>query len=104
MPAGERQGAWHASSEWHFSLHSGDQEAGCGTVNPRSETAASVAASDVPMFPSAEEPAVAGLQACCRSVASVARVAAAVAEAGGESSDRFVAHASAGRAAADDTG
>jgi hypothetical protein len=73
-------------------------------VNPQSETAASVAASSVPMFPCAEEPAAGGLQAYCRSVATAARVAAAVAEASGETLDRFVARAFAGRVAADDTG
>jgi hypothetical protein len=73
-------------------------------VNRQSGTAASVAASSVPMFPSAEEPVAAGPQAEYRSAATVARVAAAVAAAGGERRDRFVAHAFAGLAAAGDTG
>jgi hypothetical protein len=73
-------------------------------VNPQSGTAASVAASSVPMFPCAEEHAAADRQAYWRNGSTVARVAAAVAEAGGESLDRSPAHAFAGRAAADDTG
>ncbi|MCU1272032.1 MAG: hypothetical protein JWN74_3326 [Acidobacteriaceae bacterium] len=56
------------------------------------------------MFPSVEEPAAAGSQACCRSVATVAPVAAAVAVASGESLDRFAARVFAGRGAADELG
>jgi len=72
-------------------------------VNPQSETAASVVGSSVPTFPCAEAPAAAGLQAYCRSAATVAQVAAAVAGASGESLDRSVVPAFAGRAAAADS-
>lgn len=73
-------------------------------MNPQSGTAASAGASSVPMFPCAEEHAAAARQAYWRNGSTVARVAAAVVGAGGESSDRSLAHAFAGRAAADDTG
>ena len=56
------------------------------------------------MFPCAEEHAAAGRQAYWRNGSTVARVAAAVAAAAGETLDRFPAHAFAGRAAADGTG
>ena len=55
------------------------------------------------MFPSAEAPAAGGLQAYCRSAATVARVAAAVVGASGETSDRFEVPVFAGRAAAGDS-
>ena len=73
-------------------------------MNPQSGTAASAGASSVPMFPCAEEHAAAGRQAYWRNGSTVARVAAAVVGAVGESLDRSPAHAFAGRAAADDTG
>jgi hypothetical protein len=72
-------------------------------VNPQSGTAAFAVASSVPMFPCVEAPAAAGLQAYCRSAATVARVAAAVVEASAESWDRSVVPAFAGRAAAGDS-
>jgi hypothetical protein len=73
-------------------------------VSPQSGTAVSVAASSVPMFPCAEEPAAAGRQAYWRNDSTVARVAVAVAAGGGETLDRSPTHAFAGRAAADGTG
>jgi hypothetical protein len=55
------------------------------------------------MFPCAEAPAAAGLQAYCRSAATVARVAAAAVGASGETSDRFEVPVFAGPAAAGDS-
>ncbi len=71
-------------------------------MNPRNGTVASAAGSGVPRFPYAEEPAAAGSEEECRSAASAARVAAAVAAANAEMSDRFEARVFVDRVAAGD--
>lgn len=67
-------------------------------------TAASVAESSAPRFPSGEAPAVDAPEAGCRNAANVAQVAAAGLAASAEMSDRFAARAVADRAALRDNG